>query len=796
MFDHSEHHQRLLWHQARPFIMVISFRALHSTLAVALLSLASPSSALDAAAVLPQCEDGTPHAVDGAPSKKRFLTRGGSFKCASVAGLVPVAQCLNSDDFAGTRCCDDDNERDLSSSLCPAGACAFVNDGTSLCPKDTCDLVTFAAAKGRCEAIGMRLCTTEEILEENKAQGSGCGFDYAPVWTLPANLSIANMFVAGDNFMEVIAQSGTVLYQSTSGIYFTPLPSSGYDIETTVDGEASQVAFKLVDETTGIARFGIDTQPPFSLKGAFHTSTFTLESTDYTLTARPFSVRGGLEGISSTVRFSVVDEPFNPVKEPVRLTDERGTNVLRLKRIASFPTEFEPRPLFTSRILRINCLIPRGEWLYACMESIGIIRKVDVATGSYETWFDVFEAISNATNGERELSNQATFPHSGLRGLAFDEDFENNGRFYTSHLETHPSDTTGMKYLGAVFTGAVGDSVVAEWTMQGDGSIPASSYRQLFRIAMPTFPEEGVAYENPIKQIAMLGGYLLVCMGDGYIETVDQNGGRGNDPFGKILRIDPKGTDQFDYSIPDSNPFIDSDKYPSEAFAVGFRNPHNLGITEKDEILVTDTGRDNAEEVNIVVAGGDYGWNEREGPFVHNAQGGGLLVGVGIDLPANDATFNYTYPAALWGHEGGKMGAAYQEVVSQSIAGSCPIAENAGTELDGRFFYGDFPEQGPIYYSYLDDMRQAMTQGDPSLLTHAPTYLATLEYYDENDALVMSTIHFRDIVLYEAQLKGLADPSRNDMRFGCGPNGELLISSKRDGNIYTVLNSHPASGSD
>lgn len=772
--------------------MVITARVLSSTLAVAvLLGLASPSVAINAASVLPQCDDYQPHAVDGAPTKNRFLTLGGSFKCAAVAGPVPVAQCLDFEEHAGTRCCDDDNEHDLSSDLCPAGSCALVNEGTSLCPQDTCDLVRFATAKRRCESIGMRLCTTQEILEGNKAQGSGCGFDYAPVWTFPANLSIANTFVTGDSFTEVLAQSGTVLYQKTSGIYFTPLPSSGYDIETTVDGEASQVSFKLVDETTGLARFGIDTQAPFSMKGALHTSSFTLASHDYTLTVTPFSIRG-LEAKSSTVKFSVVDEPFNPVKEPVRLSDERGTNVLRLKRIASFPTTFEPRQLFTSRILRINCLIPRGDWLYACMESLGIIRKVNVTTGSFETWFDVFDAISNVTNGARELSNQATFPHSGLRGLAFDEDFETNGRFYTSHLETHPSDTTGMIYLGPQFADAVGDSVVAEWTVQSDGSIPASSYRQLFRIAMPTFPEEGVAYENPIKQIAMLNGHLLVCMGDGYIETVDQNGGRGNDAFGKILRIDPQGADQFDYSIPDTNPFIDSDKYPSEVFAVGFRNPHNLGITERDEILVTDTGRDNAEEVNIVVAGGDYGWNEREGPFVHNATGGGLLLGVGIELPEDDAAFDYTYPAALWGHEGGKKGAAYQEVVSQSIAGSCPIAENAGTELDGRFFYGDFPEQGPIYYSYLDDMRQAVTQGDPDSLTHAPTYLATLEYYDENEALIMSTIHFRDIVRYEAQLKGLADPTRNDMRFGCGPKGELLISSKRDGNIYTVLNSHPA----
>ena len=420
--------------------------------------------------------------------------------------------------------------------------------------------------------------------------------------------------------------------------------------------------------------------------------------------------------------------------------------------------------------------------VYVCMESLGIIRKVDVATGNVETWFDVYDAIETVTN--RTMDNLGTFPHSGLRGMAFHESFDTNGLFYTSHLESHPTDTSGLTYL-AEDPNAVADSVVVEW-MYDAGQVDPSSYRQLLRIAMPTFPEEDTAYASPIKQIAMHEGDLYIMMGDGVIETVDVEGGRGNNVFGKALRITPDGSEDFEYTIPPSNPFVGDDRFPDEVYAVGFRNPHTICFTKDGEALISDIGRDNAEEVNMLMSGADYGWNQREGTFVHVKSGGGLVLGVGIDLPEDDALNGFTYPVAQFGHEGGEEGAGYQATLSQSIAGGFPV-EVDGAPLNGRYFYGDFPANGPVYYSYLSDLRSAVTQG--SNLTQATTYLATLELYNATDDLVLSTIHFRDIVQYGALEKGLSEPTRNDMRFGLTPDGALLISSKRDGNIYIVTNS-------
>jgi len=737
------------------------------------------------AADLPVCDEGVPHAVDGGPKMNRFLTTTGTFVCPSVAGPVPEAQCLDFNNVAGTRCCDDDDDYVVDSSLCPDGECVYENGATSLCPDGDCDLVTFVQAKARCESLGMRLCTTTEILDDHKGQGTGCGFDEAPVWTVTAEASVTSFEAVGANFSETILTSGTVLYKSTNGIYFDPLPAS-FDLEATAS--AAKVAFKVVDKDTGIASFGVDSEAPFRLSDALDQETLVMPSSDYEVTVTPFA-DDGLEGARGVYEFSVVDEPFNPVDEPIRQTDDRGTNVLRLKKIVSFPTDADSDPrgssLFTSRRLRINCLVSRGDFLYVCMESIGIIRKVNVTSGEFDTWADIYQLIEDLTN--RSMSNTATFPHSGLRGIAFADDFETSGLFYTSHLET--PGTSDMTYLGEIFDDAVGDSVVAEWRFDGDA---VGEYRQLFRISMPTFDDD--AYTNPIKQITMRDGHLYVSMGDGYTEDVDNDGGRGNDAFGKILRVTPEGVGDFDYSIPQSNPFRDDESYPDEAFAVGFRNPHHLFFTDDGDLICADTGRDNAEEINVILSGKDYGWNEREGPFVHDTSGGGLIHGVGLDLPDDDADYGYTYPAAVFGHEGGKKGAAYQEVVSQSIAGGCPLSSTLNSDLDGRVFYGDFPERGPIFYSYLDDILNAVTEGDPADLEQAPTYLATLDYYDtDGTTLIMSTIHFRDIVAYEAEIKGLSEPTRNDMRFGNGPNGELLVSSKRDGNIYTVLNSHPNS---
>jgi glucose/arabinose dehydrogenase len=61
-----------------------------------------------------------------------------------------------------------------------------------------------------------------------------------------------------------------------------------------------------------------------------------------------------------------------------------------------------------------------------------------------------------------------------------------------------------------------------------------------------------------------------------------------------------------------------------EVYAYGFRNPYRFSFDIEDSsktcLFVVDVGQAMMEEVNLVVAGGNYGWPVREGITCFNAQ--------------------------------------------------------------------------------------------------------------------------------------------------------------------------------
>ena len=142
--------------------------------------------------------------------------------------------------------------------------------------------------------------------------------------------------------------------------------------------------------------------------------------------------------------------------------------------------------------------------------------------------------------------------HGGIRSVTFDPDFAANGVFYTSEMQTRPSNTSGLTYLSDADNPIGADSVVSQWRRSSDGSIPPSSRREMIRIGMPV-------YDHPIKQIAFnphatVGSpdfkMLYITHGDGSVQSATAGGGRNNDGLGKVLRIRPNLVGQ-PYSIPD-----------------------------------------------------------------------------------------------------------------------------------------------------------------------------------------------------------------------------------------------------
>lgn len=455
----------------------------------------------------------------------------------------------------------------------------------------------------------------------------------------------------------------------------------------------------------------------------------------------------------------------NPVSQPIL----NGSLRINTRLFAQIPS-------YNGQPSRIVAIVSYGPDLYISTSTSGaLIYKVDNSSGTVSLWFDVASAVRQSTG--RNI-NSDNLQHGGLRGIAFHPDFERNGRFYVSAMEDRPKDFQNFRYFSDVPNPIQADSVVLEFTYShSQRKVLPISYRQVLRIGMPVF-------DHPVKQMAFFGRTLLIDHGDGSVQSAIVGGGQRDDGLGKVLRINPLQNMNNSYRIPPSNPFVGDPRYKDEIYALGFRNPHNICVSPKYGIFVTDAGRDNVEEINIINAGRNYGWSEREGTFVHKKEGGGILNGIG-PLPSDDAKNNFTYPNVQVGHMG-PVGAAFMGL---ALAGSCPI-EN-GSPLNGLFIYANFPTDGQVYYSLVDDMKRAVVQGPPSTLTQASTFRAKILFdHDKNSATPPIELdNLRDVIRRE----GIPNAERSDIRFGRGPKGEIYWSSKANGRIYIITNSLPSS---
>jgi aldose sugar dehydrogenase len=162
----------------------------------------------------------------------------------------------------------------------------------------------------------------------------------------------------------------------------------------------------------------------------------------------------------------------------------------------------------------------------------------------------------------------------GALGLALDPHFSTNRYVYVFYSHSDKSD------------GEPEENRVVRFTERDGVGVD----RTLIARDLPI----GICCHNGGKIAFGPDGKLYVTLGDQNSTERAQNMNRLN---GKVLRVNPDG------SIPDDNPFPGSPIY-----ALGFRNPWGLAFHPLSGVpYLTENGEEGHDEINRIVAGGNYG---------------------------------------------------------------------------------------------------------------------------------------------------------------------------------------------
>ncbi|MEM1433785.1 MAG: Calx-beta domain-containing protein [Pseudomonadota bacterium] len=241
----------------------------------------------------------------------------------------------------------------------------------------------------------------------------------------------------------------------------------------------------------------------------------------------------------------------------------------------------------------------------------------------------------------------------------------------------HPDWPTRKEIFVSYYTELSGPSKtrLSRLRMTSDATLPA------------TYTEEVlVEIEQPARNHN--GGDVLVGP-DRLLYWSSGDGGGANDLagnaqntsnlLGNILRIEAIDVayPSPGYNIPVGNPFRGNAKCGASAnasacpeiYAYGLRNPWRMSYdTTTSRLWAGDVGQNHHEEIDIIVAGGNYGWKDCEGGFVRGS------YSTACSNPA------FEPPVIDYSHQSG----------SRSVTGGFVYRGSAAPSLTGKYIYADY----------------------------------------------------------------------------------------------------------
>jgi glucose/arabinose dehydrogenase len=259
----------------------------------------------------------------------------------------------------------------------------------------------------------------------------------------------------------------------------------------------------------------------------------------------------------------------------------------------------------------------------------------------------------------------------GFLGLAFHPNYKKNGEFFVFYT----TKTAKLTNVISRFRVSKDDP---------DRADPASE-EVLLTIKKPFWNHDGGT----------------ICFGpDGCLYITHGDGGLGNDPFGngqnlksllgKVLRIDVDHKDKgLNYAIPKDNPFVNKEGARPEIWAYGLRNVWRMAFDKKTgKLWASDVGQNLYEEIDILVSGGNYGWNLREGLHPFSDKGVG---------PSKD------FIEPIW---------EYHHDIGKSLTGGCVYRGQRHKELDGAYLCADYVSS-KIWALRYDDAKKRVVANQP-----------------------------------------------------------------------------------
>lgn len=233
---------------------------------------------------------------------------------------------------------------------------------------------------------------------------------------------------------------------------------------------------------------------------------------------------------------------------------------------------------------------------------------------------------------------------TGLLGLAFHPEYEENGYFFVNYIAPDPVRTVVERYKVSESDPNVADP---------------DSARVVLELEQPDSNHNG-------GQMAFgPDGYLYISFGDGGANR-DEAQDLTN-ILGAIVRIDVNDlTDSSPaYVVPPDNPFVGNGSgYREEIWAYGLRNPWRFSFDDAGRLFVADVGHSDFEEINLVEPGLNYGWPVVEGAHCYVDD----CDLTGLELPIIE----------------------YDRDAGRTVIGGVVYTGSSAPSLSGKYIYGDY----------------------------------------------------------------------------------------------------------